>query len=225
MSYQIVDLSCVLNSSVSHFPADPLFRKKWHRHFHKEGLYISKIELGAHTGTHVDAPMHFLGNKIGVSEIPLIDYCGEAIAIDAPKQEGENITPSDVLEADIRKDDIVLFHTGWEKKSGTADFFKGQWPGFSPELIDFLVEKEVKAIGGDIASADSPSGLLLGAPAHKKAARAGLPIFEALVNLKKIAGQRFLFIGFPLKIEDCEASPVRAVAVLHSCFKNYRNGT
>ena len=72
----------------------------------------------------------------------------------------------------------------------------------------------MKAIGGDIASADSPAAIRGGSPAHKAAARAGLPIFEALINLKEVAGKRFVFIGLPLRIEGSEASPIRAVAVL-----------
>ena len=69
-------------------------------------------------------------------------------------------------------------------------------------------------MGGGIASADSPAAIAAGAPAHKLAGRAGLPIFEGLVNLDQVAGHRFFFIGLPLKLEGGEASPIRAVALL-----------
>ncbi len=82
------------------------------------------------------------------------------------------------------------------------------------EAVKDLAARGVKAVGGDIASADGPAGLAAGAPAHKAALAAGLPIFEALVNLDRVAGRRFTFIGLPLRIVGGEASPIRAIAVL-----------
>jgi len=214
MSRQIVDLTAVLNEHIHCYPTDPPFKKNWHAEFEKNGVYVSRLELGAHAGTHVDAPLHFLGRKEDISEMPLELFYGDAIAIEAPKQAGENIDVADISGADVRKDDIVLFRTGWEERSGSPKFFEGEWPGFTPELVDILAKKKIKALGGDIASADSPRAIAEGAPAHKAAAKARLPVFEALINLNKIAGKRFFFVGLPLKIENCEASPVRAMAIL-----------
>ena len=61
---------------------------------------------------------------------------------------------------------------------------------------------------------DSPAAIAAGAPAHKLAGRAGLPIFEALVNLDQVVEQRFYFVGLPLKLDGVEASPIRAVALV-----------
>jgi kynurenine formamidase len=146
--------------------------------------------------------------------MPLEQFFGEAVAIDTPKGPGEYITPEDFAGEDIRPGDIVLFRTGWEARSGTTAFFEGDWPSFSPEAIDELITRKVKAIGGDIASADNPAGFQNGCPAHVKAMKAGLPIFEALNGLEQVAGKRFLFVGLPLKIEGGEASPIRAIAIL-----------
>ena len=80
--------------------------------------------------------------------------------------------------------------------------------------MEELIRRGVKAVGGDIASADSPAAIAAGAPAHKLAGRAALPIFEALVNLDQLVGQRFYFLGLPLKLDGVEASPIRAVALV-----------
>ena len=171
--------------------------------------------MGAHTGTHVDAPMHFLGQAgCDVAQLPLNRFMGPAVAVDVPKGPGEDVTLSDLHGAEIRPGDIVLFRTGWEERSGSQDFFAGQWPGFDPQLVDELIRRGVKAIGGDIASADSPAAIAAGAPAHKMAGRVGMPIFEALINMDRVVGRRFLFIGLPLSVETGEASPIRAVALL-----------
>lgn len=212
---QLVDLTAPLNERIPCYPTDPRFAKHWHVDFAKHGAYVSKLEMGAHTGTHVDAPMHFLGDQgLDVTSVSLDRFLGEAMALDAPKNPGENVMPSDVRGADIRAGDIVLFRTGWEKRAGTPAFFEGQWPGFHPQLMKELIGRGVKAVGGDVASADSPAAIAAGAPAHKLAARAEMPVFEALVNMDQVVSRRFQFIGFPLKLDSGEASPIRAIALL-----------
>ena len=214
-TYRVVDLTAPLNERIQCYPTDPSFSKSWHTNFGEHGVYVSKLEMGAHSGTHVDAPMHFLGDGFpSIVDIPLIRAIGQAIAIERLKDPGEDLSVEDLAGADILPGDIVLFRTGWDKRSGSPAFFEDEWPGLQPSLVEELIRRGVKAIGGDIASADSPSAIAAGAPAHKLAGRAGLPIFEALVNLDQVTGQRFYFLGLPLKLEGCEASPIRAVALV-----------
>ncbi|MFZ0961185.1 MAG: cyclase family protein [Terriglobia bacterium] len=214
-AFRVVDLTAVLNHQTPCYPTDPPFTKSWHVRFSEDGFCVSKLELGAHSGTHVDAPLHFLGNGFAdVAEIPLQRALGQAIALKRLKIPGEDLTVADLAGADIVSGDIVLFHTGWDKRSGSPAFFQDEWPGLQPSLVEELIRRGVKAIGGDFASVDSPAALAAGAPAHKLAGRAGMPIFEALVNLEQVTGQRFFFFGLPLKLEGAEASPIRAVALL-----------
>lgn len=211
---KIVDLTAPLNEKVQCYPTDPPFKKTWHVEYDKDGLNVSRLEMGAHAGTHVDAPLHFLANGMNLTEMPADSFLGNAVAIDSPKSAGENIMPEDVAGSDIHTSDIVLFRTGWEKRAGSPAFFEGEWPGFDPATMDVLINKGVRAIGGDIASADSPGGIAQGAMAHKKAAQAQIPVFEALVNMDKVVGTRFFFIALPLKLDGGEASPVRAIAIV-----------
>jgi kynurenine formamidase/ribulose-5-phosphate 4-epimerase/fuculose-1-phosphate aldolase len=211
----LVDLTAPLNEKIQCYPTDPPFAKRWHVNFSEQGVCVSKLEMGAHAGTHVDAPSHFLGDQApDLARMPMDRFFGEAIALETPKKPGENVTIADTQGADVRYGDIVLFRTGWEKRASSPAFFEGDWPGFDPKLIEELNRRGVKAVGGDIASADSPTAIAAGAPAHKVAGRAGMPIFEALVNMHRVTGQRFLFIGFPLNLEGGEASPIRAIALL-----------
>ena len=213
--YRIVDLTAVLNEKIQCYPTDPPFGKSWHTHFDEHGVCVSKLQMGAHSGSHVDAPLHFLGDAFpDMAAMPVQSFMGEAVAIEAPKHPGEDLGVADISGVEIRPSDIVLFHTGWDKRTSSPAFFEGEWPGLEPALVEELVRRKVKAVGGDIASADSPRAIAAGAPAHKLAGRAGLPIFEGLVNLDQVAGQRFYFIGLPLKLEGVEASPIRAVALV-----------
>lgn len=212
---RVVDLTVSLNERTPCYPTDPRFAKRWHTRFDEQGVYLSKLEMGAHSGTHVDAPMHFLGDAFpDITRMAPHLFMGEAIALDRPKSPGQDLSVSDLQGADIRCGDIVLFRTGWDKRAGSSAFFEDGWPGLEVPLVEELIRRGVKATGGDIASADSPSAIAAGAAAHKVAGRAGMPIFEALVNLDQLVGRRFFFLGLPLKLEGCEASPIRAVAIV-----------
>ncbi len=214
-AFRVVDLTALLNEQIPCYPTDPPFAKSWHVDFGEHGFCVSKLQMGAHAGTHVDAPLHFLGQgSPGIVDIPIQNTMGEAIAIQSLINLGEDLSVADLEGADIFPGDIVLFRTGWDKRAGSPAFFEGEWPGLQPALVEELIGRGVKAVGGDIASADSPAAIAAGAPAHKLAGRAGLPIFEGLVNLDQVAGHRFFFIGLPLKLEGGEASPIRAVALL-----------
>jgi kynurenine formamidase len=216
-AFRVVDLTALLNDQIPCYPTDPPFTKSWHALWSEHGYYVSKLQMGAHSGTHVDAPLHFLGDAYpDVAAIPLQALIGHGISLYRPKGPGEDLTIEDLGGADILSGDIVLFRTGWDKRSASPAFFQDEWPGLQPSLVEELIRRGVKAIGGDIPSADSPTAIAAGAPAHKLAGRAGLPIFEALINLDQVTGQRFFFLGLPLKLEGCEASPIRAVALLPS---------
>ena len=82
------------------------------------------------------------------------------------------------------------------------------------EAVEVLIASGVRAVGGDIVSADNPVAIAAGAPAHTKALAAGMPIFEGLINLEGIVNKRFFFMALPLAIVAGDASPVRAVALL-----------
>jgi len=214
-AFRIVDLTAPLNEQSPCYPDDPPFTKTWHILYSKHGLYVSKLQMGSHSGTHVDAPMHFLGDAhADVAGMPLIQFMGPAIALERLKQPGEDLTVADLEGEDIRSGDIVLFRTGWDKRAGSPQFFEDECPGLQPSLVEELIRRRVKAIGSDTASVDSPAALAGGAPAHKLAGRAGVPVYEALVNLDQVTGQCFYFLGLPLKLEKGEASPVRAVALV-----------
>jgi len=210
----VVDLSVPLSPGTAFYPTDPPFRMAAHVDFPGSGVLVSKIETGLHIGTHVDAPLHVLPDGPSIADLPLSLFFGEAVCIGSPKRPGENIEPEDLRDADVRENDIVIFRTGWEERSGTVRFFQDEWPGFSPAAADALIRRKVKAAGLDSPSADGPKAISAGFPGHKRLLGAGIPVFEALVNLEQLVSRRFFFIGLPLDIDRGEASPVRALALL-----------
>jgi arylformamidase len=213
---KMVDLTAPLGPETCVYPTDPPFAMSWHVTFAEAGCCCSKLELGPHSGTHVDAPLHFIEGAADIASMPLDVFCGPAIVVEALKEPGESIVIEDFAGADIRPGDIVLVRTGWDVRINTPRLFEGDWPGFDHAAVEWLAEKGVKAIGGDSPSVDSSAAGAAGAPAHHAALSRGMPIFETLVNLGELVGRKVTFCGFPLRIVDGEASPIRAVAFVES---------
>lgn len=210
-----IDLTAPITDEMPVFPGDPPFRRKWHAFFDSYPVCCSALSFGPHTGTHVDAPLHFIKDGASIDEMAIERFYGEGICLDCQNLLNGEIGLADVSSTVIRPGVIVLFHTGWQQRSGSQDFYEPKWPGLSEEAARFLVDRGVKAVGIDSPSIDSMPGLAAGAPAHHILLGSGLPIFESLVNLDKIARLDFTFYGLPLLIRGCEASPIRAVAQLH----------
>lgn len=210
----LIDLTALVTEHMPVFPGDPAYLRQWHTYFESYPVCSSSIQFGPHTGTHVDAPLHFLKNGTTIASMELSRFVGSAICIDCRREPLTDIGLADLANVDIRPNTIVLLLTGWQTRSGTQAFFEPIWPGITEEAATFLVEKSVKAVGVDMPSVDSMAGLSAGAPAHLTLLGQGMPIFESLINLDRLIGQSFTFHGAPLKLEGCEASPVRAFAVL-----------
>jgi len=177
--------------------------------FSRSGYNVKYIQMGTHSGTHVDAPLHIIDKATNVANVPLDNFIGEATFIEILKDDNESINLADVEKFDIREGDIVIVRTGWEDKKYLNTYFEG-YPYFHPETADYLISKGIKSIGADIPSVDGPneSGAF-----HKKILGAGIGVIEALINLAPIVGKRLFFCGLPLKIKDGDGSPIRAVAI------------
>ncbi|MFH1569955.1 MAG: class II aldolase/adducin family protein [Gemmatimonadota bacterium] len=211
---RLVDLTKPVTDQTPYYPTDPPYRVSRASQPPRDPATVSRIDTGVHIGTHVDAPLHFVAGALDIAAMPPASFCGPGVALACPRASGQNVQVADLAGTSLRPGDVVLVHTGWEQRAYGPGFFEGDWPGLSLEAARWLVDRRVRAVGGDFASVDSPSGVAAGAPAHMTFAAAGIPVFEALINLEQLVGRRFWFIGLPLRLVGCEASPVRAVAMV-----------
>lgn len=205
---QIYDLSMLIESGMATYPGDPWVLFEQAKSYEKDGINVLSLCLGTHTGTHVDAPKHHLKRGKDVANFSLEKFVGEAAVFRLEKGENEPITAEDLKGENIRTGDIVIISTGWEKNINGATYFKN-FPYFSPDTADYLIDKKIKAIGCDMPSVDVPKEVSF----HRKILNAGIGIIEALGNLQSLAGKRVFFIGLPLKIASGDGSPVRAIAI------------
>ena len=197
------------------YPGDPSPSFESYSTLQKDGVSLTKITMGSHTGTHVDAPRHFIRDGIGIDRIPLNKLIGEAYVADLSKKPiGGGITSKDLrreLETEIASDDIVAIYTGcsehWGDKSINRDYTY-----LTEDAADYLVSKKVRAVGIDFLSVEKFKATEH--VVHKTLLGNGIFIVESLSNaLNQFVGQRILMICMPIKLRDGDGAPSRVVAV------------
>jgi len=202
----------------------------WQTHTHEEtatkfeggmSYACNALVMSDHGPTHVDSISHFdpRPDAPAVDQMALDLFYGESLCLDVSHiQPHAYITRQDVERAlaghglEIRSGDIVLFYTGtWDKYHDTLQYTT-QYPGLDEGAAQLLADKKVKNFGVDSPSPDNPISKTY--PTHMMSRRYRIPHYENLANLKQVAGKRFQFAAFPLKIRGGYGSPVRAVAIV-----------
>lgn len=181
-----------------------------------EGRESRKIEIGTHTGTHVDAQLHFFKDGATIDQTSPNILIGEVSIVDfSHMKENEQVT-----EEMLRKVKItprMIFRFGWGKHWGTRKFYH-EYPHFSQGAARYLVRKGVKFIGNDIPSPDD-SRIVLDAqtrgtdadsPIHKIFLKSGVVLVEYLANLDTVRElDGWHIAALPLKIKGADGSPAR----------------
>ncbi|WP_262916440.1 cyclase family protein [Aestuariivivens sediminis] len=186
---------------------------------------VYKLELGEHTGTHVDALNHMAKEfkENSIDTMPLSMFYTEGICLDfSRKNLKELITSLEIEEAcrqqkvEINTGDTVLIYTDHYRKTyNTLDWPNG--PGITSEAAAWLGRKRISAFGVETMS-PGVSGIS-NKEVHRICGRMGFTHYENMINLHLLIGRgRFRFIGLPLRIRGGTGSPVRAIAVFENEF-------
>lgn len=219
-----VDLSHALEEDIPAWPTHARFGKTLHESYEYGDVALHYgLTLGEHTGTHVDAPSHFIQGgpaHYGVDEVPLDRLACRAATIDATDLGPDGLLGADrvlVWESEhgrIEAGDGLLIRYGWENRWATGPEgrrFLDDWPGLGGDAAEYLVEKGVSLVGCDTASVDA--AVSEENPAHYALLGNEVYIVENLRNLDRLPPFCF-FMAFPLKIRGGSGSPVRAVALV-----------
>jgi len=176
-----------------------------------EGRESRKLILGTHTGTHVDAPLHFIENGRSIDEIPLEKLMGKVNIVNFSNLKKDEIITKEMLKSEtITK--RMIFKFDWGKYWGDKNFYK-HYPHFSKEAAEFLISKGIELLGYDTPSPDD-STIKLGSERdseiHKLFLGKNIVLVEYLANLEKVTD----FYGWnicvnPLKIKGGDGSPAR----------------
>ncbi len=204
---RIVDLSLPVAGDTPVFPGDGPVRVTI---FDQTSMNLSRISLSVHTGTHMDAPFHFLPEGATIDRVPLDRCMGAAYMIDVRGiPPGGSIGPEHIAthRDALRNVRVVILHTGWSSEWGGERYFRDH-PCISGDAARFLVDCGVQMLGVDMPSVDREPY-----PAHRVLLGAGVLIVENLANLDAIGAKQFHLIVLPLKLTGRDGSPVRAVAI------------
>jgi len=211
---QIIDLSHLLNNNTPVYPGTekPIFEKA--NTIENNGFAETKISMYSHTGTHMDAPAHMVAGAKPLDAFEASKFYGNALIIDCREFQNHEITLEFIIPflESTKQIDFVLLNTGWSEKWGRTDYFIG-FPTLSFSASEYLASLNIKGIGIDAISIDRMDTVLF--ENHLQLLKKEILIIENLTNLDSIGNQIFKFLCFPLKFEDADGSPVRAVAIVN----------
>jgi kynurenine formamidase len=226
---EIIDLSQEIFTGMPVFPSLPEVKITVHQsHEQLDGITdsdvvspaVNLLELGEHTGTHVDAINHMAREYRGqsIDTMPLTMFYTEGVCLDlSDKGLMELIETTDLESAlsesglEIKRGDTVLLYTDHYRRAfGTDDWHKG--PGVSTDAARWLGRQGIAAFGVEPA-APGVRGVS-NKEVHRICGELGFTHYENMINLHRLTGRgRFRFIGLPLRIRGGTGSPVRAIAV------------
>ena len=168
----------------------------------------SFFRMGAHTGTHVDAPRHMIDGAAAVDQLDPSALVGPAEVIELHVVGA--ILPEHLQDHDWASTERVLLRTSNSGKLSGRESFTEDFVYLSGEAAEFLVRQELKAVGVDYLSVDRFHSDTH--PAHMALMRAGIVIIEGLDLSGVPAGRYEMFCG-PLKVAGAEGAPARVFLV------------
>ena len=198
--YRLVDLSPELH------PGKESRRLEIRQFIYEEdNTIMHDVDMMSHVGVHVEAPSHYREELSDAASLPLETFIGEACVLDYDKAGAGARVTADVMEGlagDILKpNDILLLRSKLPKEDS---------PTTTGEAARWLAELPIKMFGiGVNCSLEADDDLAV----HDAFLRKNIPLIERLVNMENLP-DRFLFVGFPLRIAGLDSSPIRAVALV-----------
>ena len=204
----IYDITVPIRAGMPIYEGDPSMNiEPWSALAKGDSANVSYLHFGAHTGTHVDAPAHFIEGASKIDSLPLDVLIGPARVIRVPDDATE-IDPEFLRSCDLNNVSRVLFHT---RNSGFwNEGFRKDFTHVLPEAAELLVERGVKLVGNDYLSVEKfHSGHHR---THLTLLRSGVVIVEGL-NLTGVPAGDYELICLPIKIADGagDGAPARVV--------------
>lgn len=205
---EIIDISLTIEPQMLVYPGNPeVSVEKVQDIDCGASSNVSKVTLGSHTGTHIDAPLHCVHNSKSITDLPLGHFLGLCKVYDATNEEG-SISLSFVKSKEIKKGDRILFKT----KNSEIGFkeFRDDFIFLSGDASEYLGSLDIALIGIDYISIKQ-KGSTDNRP-HTAFLSREIPVLEG-INLKDVNEGEYVLSALPLKIKNCDGGLVRAVLI------------
>jgi len=206
MTQRIYDVTVPLSSSVPAWPGEPRFEaQRIQRLEDGHAANVTRITASVHSGTHIDAPRHFLAGGASVDQLPLEILMGKARVLDLKVL--DHIRRKDLEELDLRDDIRVLLKTRMSGQLRHSEFQQG-FVALAEDAATYLVQVGIKLVGIDYLSIDPFDSK--DHPAHHALLGAGVVIVEGL-DLSEVPEGEYDMACLPLRIEGADGAPARVV--------------
>jgi kynurenine formamidase len=228
---ELVDLGHALNPGNPYWPGPGYqpFEFEIFATIEKDHVLSGRMAFAEHTGTHLDAPNHFVPGQVSVDRLPLKQLFGPAVVLDVRQQTAANpdyqlmrddITSFEQTHGRIPDNAVVFMYTGWDQRWNNYQQYKNadaknvlHFPGFSPDATKLLVdERNIAGIGIDTLSVDY--GMSTDFMVHHIAHGKGKFHLENVANLGAIPAAGAFVIVAPIKVENGTGGPVRIFALV-----------
>ena len=210
---RVIDLTHTIQENMAVYPGTDPPKFLPANSYEKDGFRETLLQMFTHTGTHIDPPSHLYADRTSLDQFPASQFIGKALVVDCRDlREGEAITLDKVKKygEKANRADFLLFNLGWDKRWGEESYF-GDYPCIDSDTLEFIIRGTYKGIGFDTIGLDPIRDTNL--TRHKKLFRSrDIVNIENLKNLELCGNDLFWFGCFPLRLRDCDGSPIRAVA-------------
>jgi arylformamidase len=202
-----IDVSVPLRSGMPHWPDNPAVRIERRLDIDRgDPANVSEMSLGSHTGTHMDAPLHFIADGKGLDEMELAATIGPARVIEIEDERAVGVT--ELEDKGIDAGQRVLFKTRNSAYAWESDAFVKDFVYISAEAARYLASARVRTVGIDYLSVGGYERD--GEETHRALLDAGIWVIEGL-DLSPVAPGDYELVCLPLKVLKSDGAPARAV--------------
>ncbi len=202
-----IDVSVSIKAGMVGWPGDPAVELERSLDMARgDRVNVTAMKIGSHTGTHIDAPAHFIASGPGIDELPLSTAIGRAMVIEI--EDTDMVTPGELVMHEIQVGERVLFKTRNSSRCRQSDSFIEDYVSLSAEAAKYLVDCGVRMVGIDYLSVDGfkNDGLEI----HRLLLEAGIWIIEGL-DLSQVKQGAYLLVCLPLRIAGGDGAPARVI--------------
>jgi Predicted metal-dependent hydrolase len=212
---RVIDLTHTITENMPVYPGTNGPKFEAANTYEKNGFKETILTMYSHTGTHMDPPAHLFANRTALDSFPVEHFIGRALVIDCSGlQPGQRIDIGFIerVKDKAAQAEFILLHTGWDKYWGSSLYF-GEYPYITEEVAEYLIRSRKKGIGLDVIGLDPIADENL--TIHKKLfAETDIVVIENLTGLGEIGNELFTLCALPLKYENSDGAPTRAIAIL-----------
>lgn len=200
---KIVDLTLPIENGMPFYPGDPKPEVTQYKWIARDGVNIKVLHIGTHSGTHIDAPAHFIDGANTIDKLDVLAVSGKAVTLKAKVENG--VVKS--LEGLSKKAEILLVYTGANRRWGS------NWSPSDIVTLSLEVCRAICSLGFKAVGIDSPS--VGNSAIHKEIFNSGALIIENISDeLRNLVNKVFEFHCYPILIKDGDGAPARAFAIL-----------